>query len=200
MTSHPRTNAQFEEYIHSDYFSSVDSDEFQKVVNEYPSGGFWNVPRSLKILRRAVQDVTQGSPYGTGTLNALTPQFKRIASIQGDLVFQGPRRLFLEQLAGKQNAWSFGMTASYFLIRTTSSHSSVLVSNTTKALPDLGSVRDNLHSFPCPFDPLTLGDFRRTQQTCLMFTAEGLWQRPSSISSITLTLTEHQGMGGPSIR
>ena len=200
MTSHPRTDAQFEEYIHGAYFSNVDSDEFQKVVNEYPSGGFWTVLRSLRILRCTVQDVTQGSPYGTGTLNALTPQFKRIASIQGDLMFQGPRRLLLEQLAGEQNAWSFGTTASYVLIRTTSSHSSVLVSNTTKTLPDLGSVRDSLHSFPCPSGPLTLCDFRRTHQTCLIFTAEALWQRLSSILSTTLTLTEHQGADGPSIR
>ena len=120
MTSNPRTDAQFEEYIHGDYFSSVDSDEFQKVVDEYPSGGFWIALRSLRILRCAVQDITQGSPYGTGALNALTPQFKRIASIQGDLIFQGPRRLFLEHLAHKQNAWSFCETASRIVIRTTS--------------------------------------------------------------------------------
>ena len=120
MTSYPRTDAQFGEYIHGDYFSSVDSDEFQKVVDEYPSGGFWTVLQSLRILRYPVQDVTQGSPYRTGTLNALTPQFKRIASIQGDIIFQGPRRLFLEHLAHKQNAWSFGETASRIIIRTTS--------------------------------------------------------------------------------
>ena len=63
-----------------------------------------------------LQDVTQGSPYGTGTLNALTPQFKRIASIQGDITFQGPRRFFLEHLAHKQNVWSFCTTHSRLLI------------------------------------------------------------------------------------
>ena len=69
-----------------------------------------------KLLRWVVEDVAQGSPYGTGTLSEFTPEFKRIASIQGDLVFQGPRRLLLEHLANKQNTWSFGMISSHILI------------------------------------------------------------------------------------
>ena len=35
----PRTDAQFEEYIHSKYFPKVGSDEFQEVIAGYPSGG-----------------------------------------------------------------------------------------------------------------------------------------------------------------
>jgi len=35
------TDAQFEEYIHGNYFPQVDGDEFRKVIDEYPSGGFW---------------------------------------------------------------------------------------------------------------------------------------------------------------
>ena len=72
--------------------------------------GFRPFVWSLRMLRCAAQDITQGSPYGMGTLNALTPQFKRIASIQGDITLQGPRRFFLEHLAHKRNAWSFGTT------------------------------------------------------------------------------------------
>ena len=52
-------------------------------------------------------DLTQGSPFGTGILNALTPQSKRLAAMQGDLVFQGPRRFFLNATAAKQPTWSF---------------------------------------------------------------------------------------------
>jgi len=96
------TDAQFEEYIRGHYFSTVGRDEVQEVLSLYPS------------------DLAQGSPYDTGALNALTPQFKRIASIQGDIIFQGPKRFFLEHLAPEQNAWSF-------------------VSNTTKSLPIFGS-------------------------------------------------------------
>ncbi|KAL0062982.1 hypothetical protein AAF712_010113 [Marasmius tenuissimus] len=59
------------------------------------------------IMRVYPQDITQGSPYDTSILNAPTPQFKRLSSIQGDAVFQMPRRLLLQSLSGRQNAWSF---------------------------------------------------------------------------------------------
>ncbi|OAX31729.1 hypothetical protein K503DRAFT_703260, partial [Rhizopogon vinicolor AM-OR11-026] len=53
------------------------------------------------------QDPTQGSPYDTGTLNELSPQFKRMASFQGDAIFHAPRRFFLQQRSGSQNTWAF---------------------------------------------------------------------------------------------
>ena len=52
-------------------------------------------------------DPAQGSPYGTGEANQLTPQWKRLSSIQGDLVFQSPRRVFLKSLSPRQDAWSY---------------------------------------------------------------------------------------------
>jgi hypothetical protein len=60
-----------------------------------------------KLLQLYPQDPAQGSPYDTGTQNALTPEFKRMASILGDLVFQAPRRLFLNTVAAEQNTWSY---------------------------------------------------------------------------------------------
>lgn len=60
-----------------------------------------------KLLKLYPQDLTQGSPFNTGILNGLSSQFKRLAALQGDLVFQAPRRFFLEQRSGKQNTWSF---------------------------------------------------------------------------------------------
>ena len=54
------------------------------------------------------QDATAGSPYDTGILNTITPQFKRISSFVGDLVFQAPRRLFLNYTSERQNTWAFG--------------------------------------------------------------------------------------------
>ncbi|KAH9175630.1 carotenoid ester lipase precursor [Lactarius sanguifluus] len=74
-----------------------------------------------QVLTLYPQDVTQGSPFDTGTNNTLTPQFKRIASLLGDFVFQAPRRFFLKNLAGKQNTWSY-------------------LSKRLKSLPILGSV------------------------------------------------------------
>ncbi|CAA7266232.1 unnamed protein product [Cyclocybe aegerita] len=56
-------------------------------------------------------DVTQGSPFNTGTANALTPQFKRFAAIQGDIAFQAPRRFFSKFAARTQPAWEFRFMA-----------------------------------------------------------------------------------------
>ena len=61
-----------------------------------------------KIAELYPSDITQGSPFGTGKFNALTPQFKRLAAFQGDLVFQAPRRWFLQNTADKQDVWFFG--------------------------------------------------------------------------------------------
>ncbi|KAI9454054.1 Alpha/Beta hydrolase protein [Lactarius psammicola] len=60
-----------------------------------------------QVLTLYPQDVTQGSPFDTGTENALTPEFKRIASLLGDFVFQAPRRFLLNNTSGKQNTWSY---------------------------------------------------------------------------------------------
>ncbi|KAJ7101536.1 carotenoid ester lipase precursor [Mycena belliarum] len=52
-------------------------------------------------------NLISGSPFDTGLLNNITPQFKRIAAFQGDGVFQAPRRFFQQSLSGKQNQWGF---------------------------------------------------------------------------------------------
>jgi acetylcholinesterase len=77
------------DYFSTYYFPNATPDQMDKLLALYP------------------QDVTQGSPYDTGTQNALTPEFKCIASILGDLVFQAPRRLFLNKVSDKQNTWSY---------------------------------------------------------------------------------------------
>ncbi|KAI0053997.1 alpha beta-hydrolase [Auriscalpium vulgare] len=48
-----------------------------------------------------------GCPFDTGFNNDLGPQFKRVAAIEGDVVFHGPRRFLLKQRAAKQKAWAF---------------------------------------------------------------------------------------------
>ena len=84
-----RTEAEVRSYISSDYISGISSSDLDQLLDLYPS------------------DITQGSPFDTGILNAVTPEFKRLAAIQGDLVFQAPRRLFLQNTVDKQPVWSY---------------------------------------------------------------------------------------------
>ncbi|KAH9824740.1 lipase [Melampsora americana] len=48
-----------------------------------------------KILQLYPQDITKGSPFNTGILNAITPVYKQYAALFGDLTFQAFRRLTL---------------------------------------------------------------------------------------------------------
>jgi acetylcholinesterase len=89
-TRSPRTDAQLEEYLHTYWMPNAPATTLAQLMSYYPS------------------DPTQGSPFGTGDLYALTPQFKRIAAIQGDTVFQAPRRFFLQSRSGKQSIWTYG--------------------------------------------------------------------------------------------
>ncbi|KAN0139660.1 Alpha/Beta hydrolase fold [Lactarius tabidus] len=83
------TDAELHAYLTEFFLINVTNDDVDKVLALYP------------------QDVTQGSPFDTGTQNALTPEFKRIAAILGDLIFQAPRRWLLDNVSGKQNTWSY---------------------------------------------------------------------------------------------
>ncbi|KIJ12829.1 hypothetical protein PAXINDRAFT_117796 [Paxillus involutus ATCC 200175] len=83
------TDIQLEEYIQTYLFPDATSTTIQELMQYYPA------------------NITQGSPFDTGVLNALTPQFKRIAAFQGDAVFQAPRRFFLQNRSGKQPLWTY---------------------------------------------------------------------------------------------
>ncbi|KAF4617643.1 hypothetical protein D9613_005858 [Agrocybe pediades] len=83
------TDAQFKTYLKNTFLPGIPDSAVDQIAKLYPS------------------DVTQGSPFGTGIFNALTPQFKRLAAFQGDGVFQAPRRWFLQYTASKQNVWVF---------------------------------------------------------------------------------------------
>ena len=89
LTDFHSTDAQLEEYLSTYWLPDASPDTIKTLMTYYPS------------------DITQGSPYDTGILNALTPQNKRIASFQGDAVFQAPRRFFLNARSGQQPTWSF---------------------------------------------------------------------------------------------
>jgi len=83
------TDAHFIEYIQSTWIPEATTAQMNTLQQLYSS------------------DILDGSPFDTGLLDALTPQFKRIAAFQGDGVFQAPRRFFQQSLSGKQNQWAF---------------------------------------------------------------------------------------------
>jgi len=61
------------------------------------------------LIARYPNNRGDGSPFGTGDLNAINSQYKRVAAFQGDLVFQAPRRFFTKQLseAGREDVWVY---------------------------------------------------------------------------------------------
>ncbi|RPD56081.1 carotenoid ester lipase precursor [Lentinus tigrinus ALCF2SS1-7] len=83
------TEAGLRDYIVDNYIPELSESDLDQLLKVYPA------------------DITQGSPFGTSILNALTPEFKRLAAMQGDLVFQAPRRFFLQNRSSKQSTWSF---------------------------------------------------------------------------------------------
>ncbi|KAF8261992.1 carotenoid ester lipase precursor [Lactarius quietus] len=83
------TDAELRAYVTEFFLINVTDAELDKVLTLYP------------------QDPTQGSPFDTGTQNALTPEFKRIAAFLGDFMFQAPRRWLLDNVSGKQDTWSY---------------------------------------------------------------------------------------------
>ena len=83
------TDAEFETYIQNTFLPGITDAQAAQIATLCPS------------------DVTQGSPFDTGKLNALTPQFKRLAAFQGDSFFHAPRRWFLQHTTNTQNVWVF---------------------------------------------------------------------------------------------
>ena len=94
-----RTGDELEQYIVTYWLPNATSEVIDQLLVYYPA------------------DITQGSPFNTSVLNALTPEFKRIAAFQGDAIFQATRRFFLQYRSGLQTTWSFCMSSSFLLQR-----------------------------------------------------------------------------------
>ncbi|KAJ7224747.1 Alpha/Beta hydrolase protein [Mycena haematopus] len=82
------TDSEFVDYVQSIHLPGGTPAEVAEIAALYP------------------QDPTLGSPSNTGSANALTPEFKRIAAFEGDFFFIGLRRLFLQHASNTQNTWS----------------------------------------------------------------------------------------------
>jgi hypothetical protein len=114
------TEAQFKDYVKNIIFLGISDDQVDTLAKLYPA------------------DVTQGSPFDTGLLNAVTPQFKRIAALVGDGILQAPRRSLLTNTSGKQNIWVF--CECFYPLPEINLLIPDLVSKRFKTLPSVGSV------------------------------------------------------------
>ncbi|KAF8151883.1 sterol esterase [Mycena galopus ATCC 62051] len=83
------TDADFVDYVQSIYLPGGTPAQVAQIAALYP------------------QDPALGSPFGTGSANQLTPEFKRMAAFQGDLYFISLRRLLLQHASKTQNTWSW---------------------------------------------------------------------------------------------
>ncbi|KAF7377302.1 Carboxylic ester hydrolase [Mycena sanguinolenta] len=83
------TDSKFVSYVHSNYLPTGTPAQIARVAELYP------------------QDPAQGSPFGTESANQLTPEFKRVAAFEGDLVLTGLRRFFIQHASKRQNTWSW---------------------------------------------------------------------------------------------
>lgn len=98
VQSNISTTDQIIDYLKAYYFFDVTRQQVSDLVNLYPD------------------DPSAGSPFRTGPLNNIYPQFKRIAAILGDLTFTLTRRVFLHTAKfAKPNvpSWSYLATYNY---------------------------------------------------------------------------------------
>jgi acetylcholinesterase len=81
------TTAQFKDYYNTVWWPKASSTQIDQLATLYP------------------QNPAAGSPYNTGLLNAITPQYKRISSLSGDYSFESQRRQLLQRAPGKK--WTY---------------------------------------------------------------------------------------------
>ncbi|KAI0699606.1 carotenoid ester lipase precursor [Cerioporus squamosus] len=91
-------------------FGAINYTANDEEFTSYLSGAL--VPRATPadirtLLQLYPSDPAAGSPFDTGDANAFTPQFKRLAAVIGDWLFQAPRRLFLEKVSAKRTVYNF---------------------------------------------------------------------------------------------
>lgn len=112
------TTAQFKDYFNTIWWPKATSSQMDQVALLYPS------------------DPTLGSPYNTGLTNAISPQYKRIASLTGDYSFESQRRQLLSKAPGKK--WTYLTDNSLLDLDSSSLLGSILGGNNVN-VPILGS-------------------------------------------------------------
>ncbi|KAK5112454.1 hypothetical protein LTR62_004210 [Meristemomyces frigidus] len=94
VLSNITTDAQFNDYLTSYFPGNPNAKaDVTGLLAQYPDQPLLGQPA--------------GSPFDTGALNNIYPQYKRIAAVLGDIVFTITRRTYLHNVAQKVPAWSY---------------------------------------------------------------------------------------------
>ncbi|KAM5544351.1 hypothetical protein V8D89_002011 [Ganoderma adspersum] len=153
------------------------------------SNWFPRTPRAklARLLELCPSDPATGSPFGTGDDNVFAPQFKRMAALQGDILFIAPRRLLTRTRvrAGGQAVYSFCKLANEHRVPGLgATHAMDL--NDVFGAPGSGHLQDYLVRFVATLDPNGDGAFewpRYTRDAPLLLTVN------DGVPAITVNLT-----------
>jgi hypothetical protein len=94
----PSTDAEFKDYIKNVFLPGSYDNSVDELAKYYP------------------EEKTEDIHLDTGNYSIFTPQFKRLAAVQGDGVFQAPRRWLIGHTSGKQDAWVYCKYSDLFLL------------------------------------------------------------------------------------
>ncbi len=116
----------------------------------YLASYFPNSPNAVQVVTglvanypdQALAGQPAGSPFGTGALYNIYPQFKRLAAILGDITFTLARRNYLNVVSSQVKSWSY-------------------LNSYLQGLPVLGT----LHGSDILYDYGTLGELQEPTQT-----------------------------------
>ncbi|TFK85029.1 carotenoid ester lipase precursor [Polyporus arcularius HHB13444] len=95
-------------------FNITTDDEFASYLSQhlFPGSSLADLNATLELYP---SDPAAGSPFGTGDANTFTPDYKRMAAVQGDWFFNAPRRQFLDAFAANRTAYNFLSARSNFV-------------------------------------------------------------------------------------
>ncbi|RDW60637.1 carboxylic ester hydrolase-37 [Coleophoma cylindrospora] len=87
--------------------NSLNTTTTEEVIDYFSTYWWPNVTQAQmdKLMELYPEDPSAGSPFGTGVLNQLGPQFKRIAALTGDYSFQCQRRQLLDKITAPK--WNY---------------------------------------------------------------------------------------------
>ena len=146
FTPNLTTTAEVSNYFSTIFFDKATTAQISELVGTYQT------------------TIEDGSPFRTGLLNNLYPQFKRVSAILGDITFTLTRRVFLEAASAANPSvpsWSYLATYNYGTPILGTFHGSDILQVFYGVLPNNAAktIRGYYYSFVYNLDPNQGNDF-----------------------------------------